>query len=51
MSRFQFNENQRNAVDKADEFFYVLGGTGRILLGTEEHEIGAGDTIFCASRL
>ena len=31
---------------EADEFFYVLGGTGRILLGTEEHEIGAGDTIF-----
>ncbi len=31
---------------EADEFFYVLGGTGRILLGTEEHEIAAGDTIF-----
>jgi len=31
---------------EADEFFYVLNGTGRILLGTEEHEIGAGDTIF-----
>jgi len=31
---------------EADEFFYVLDGTGRILLGTEEHEIGAGDTIF-----
>ncbi len=31
---------------EADEFFYVLHGTGRILLGTEEHKIGAGDTIF-----
>lgn len=31
---------------EADEFFYVLDGTGRILLGTEEYEIGAGDTIF-----
>ena len=31
---------------EADEFFYVLDGTGRILLGTEEHEIDAGDTIF-----
>ena len=31
---------------EADEFFYVLAGTGRILLGTDEYEIGAGDVIF-----
>ncbi len=31
---------------EADEFFYVLEGTGRIRLGADEHEIGAGDTIF-----
>lgn len=31
---------------EADEFFYVLDGTGRIHLGPNEHGIGAGDTIF-----
>lgn len=31
---------------EADEFFYVLQGTGRIRLGSQEHEIGPGDTIF-----
>ena len=31
---------------EADEFFYVLEGTGRIRLGLNEHEISAGDTIF-----
>ena len=30
----------------ADEFFYVLGGRGRILLGEEETEITTGDMIF-----
>ena len=30
----------------ADEFFYVLGGYGRILLGKEEVEITTGDMIF-----
>ena len=31
---------------EADEFFYVLEGTGRISLGLNEHEISTGDTIF-----
>jgi rhodanese-related sulfurtransferase/uncharacterized RmlC-like cupin family protein len=31
---------------EADEFFYVLEGTGRINLGVDEHEISAGDMIF-----
>ena len=31
---------------RADEFFYVLEGTGRMLIGKKEHEISAGDTIF-----
>ena len=31
---------------EADEFFYVLEGTGRIRLGTDEYDIGPGDTIF-----
>jgi len=31
---------------EADEFFYVLEGSGRILLGEEEHEIESGDFIF-----
>ena len=31
---------------EADEFFYVLAGTGRMLLGEEEHEIQSGDFVF-----
>ena len=31
---------------EADEFFYVLEGTGHVRLGLDEHEISAGDTIF-----
>jgi mannose-6-phosphate isomerase-like protein (cupin superfamily) len=31
---------------EADEFFYVLEGSGRIRLGTDEYEIGPGDTVF-----
>ncbi len=31
---------------EADEFFYVLEGTGHIRLGHDEHEVSAGDTIF-----
>ena len=31
---------------EADEFFYVLDGTGRFRLAAEEHQIGAGDMIF-----
>ena len=31
---------------EADEFFYVVTGSGRILLGDEEHEIGPGDFVF-----
>ena len=31
---------------EADEFFYVLEGTGHISLGADEHEISAGDMIF-----
>ena len=31
---------------EADEFFYVLEGTGHIGLGADEHEISAGDMIF-----
>ena len=31
---------------EADEFFYVLGGMGQMRLGSEDHEIGAGNMIF-----
>ena len=31
---------------EADEFFYVLGGMGHMRLGSEDHEIGAGNMIF-----
>ena len=31
---------------EADEFFYVLDGSGRIHLGLDEYEIAGGDTIF-----
>lgn len=31
---------------EADEFFYVLEGSGRMLLGDEEHMIQAGDFVF-----
>ncbi len=31
---------------EADEFFYVLGGSGQMLVGGEELEITTGDTIF-----
>ncbi len=31
---------------KADEFFYVLDGRGRMRLNTKEHDIGPGDMVF-----
>ena len=31
---------------EADEFFYVLDGSGQIFLGDEEHKIGPGDFVF-----
>lgn len=30
----------------ADELFYIIGGVGWILIGTEEYEISTGDVIF-----